>query len=277
MCRLYAQISPRALSAGDFLAESERSLLKQANFRKGDYQEDGWGIGFFNGRGAEIVKSPKAVFDEEPRFRRAAKTIRSKVVIGHLRAASNPMRLSRRELMRADNAQPFTDGRFIFAHNGTIQIPRELLKFLGPYRDRLRGSNDSEIYFWQFRKFIELYGDVPQALQACVRELWTLWGLKARPKGALPYLGLNTLVSDGDSLHAMCCYPPKHPKRSLFDPKIQWGRMSFARRGERLIIASEQLDASGWNRFGSAEIVSATLSGGKIALKRVNFTPGPNR
>lgn len=281
MCRLYAQISPKALTAGDFLAESDRSLLKQANYRKGDFQQDGWGVGWFslkNGRRAQLVKSPKAVFKEEPRFKALVRKVSSRIVIGHLRAASNPMRLSQKQLMRAENAQPFTDGRFVFAHNGTVQIPKEVLKFLGPYKDKLQGSNDSEIYFWQFRKFYDLYGDVPQALEACVRELWTLWEYRTkaqRGKKKAPYLGLNTLVSDGDALYAMCCFPPKHPKKSLFNPKAQWGRMNSSFRDGRFIVASEELDQGSWTKFGSAEIVSAAVKNGKVAVRRRVFTPGP--
>jgi predicted glutamine amidotransferase len=278
MCRLYAQISSSPRAASDYLAESDRSLLRQANFRKKDYQQDGWGFGYFNGAGAQVVKSPKAAFAEAARFKRLAGKIKSKVVIGHLRAASNPMNLSKKELMRADNAQPFTDGRFVFAHNGTVLIPKEVLKFLGPYKARMKGSNDSEIYFWQFIKFYDMYGSIPEALKACVRELWTLRDYKPAPpkaKWKLPYLGLNTLVSDGKSLHALCHFPQKHPKISLFNPKQQWGRMAYARRGDRVVLASEELDKGGWGHFGNPEIVSATLSGGKVKVTRQTFTPGP--
>ncbi len=280
MCRLYGQISPSSRTAYDHLAQSERSLLRQANYRRKDLQRDGWGIGWFDGRGAEVSKSPKAAFAEIPRFKRLAAKAKSRVVIGHLRAASNPMGLSRRELMRADNAQPFTDGRFVFAHNGTVLVAKDVLKFLGPYRARIKGSNDSEIYFWQFVKFYDMHRDVPKALRACVEEQWTLWSYrpaKWRKKNPRPYIGLNTLVGDGASLWGMCAFPEKHPKLSLFNPKQQWGRMAWARRGGRVILASEDLDGGAWGHFGNPEIVTATVSGGKVKLKRETFKPGPAR
>ncbi|MBI3288701.1 MAG: class II glutamine amidotransferase [Elusimicrobia bacterium] len=275
MCRLYGQITPAPRDAGEFLARSERSLLRQANFRRKDYQKDGWGIAHFDGNRARVVKSPEPVFEEAARFGRLAASIRSRVIIGHLRAASNPLRLSRKELLGPDNTQPFTDGRFVFAHNGTVQIPLEVAQFLGPYRDSVRGLNDSEIYFWQFRKFYDLYGDVPSALQACVSELWALWNHRPRRgKKKVPYIGLNTLVSDGHSLHAMCHYPHKHPKLSLFNPRQAWGRMSYARRGDRVIFSSEDLDTGGWDHFKNPEIISATISGGKVSVSRRAFRPG---
>ena len=42
-------ISPRKETAKDYLAEADRSLLVQGNFRYRDFQQDGWGIGYFNG------------------------------------------------------------------------------------------------------------------------------------------------------------------------------------------------------------------------------------
>ncbi len=279
MCRLYGQISSTSQNASDYLADVDRSLFRQSNYRRKDYQQDGWGIGSFKGTQARLVKSPRAVFDEAPRFRRVASQTRSQIVIGHLRAASNPMGLSKRQLMRAENAQPFTDGKFIFAHNGTVLIAKDVRRFLGPYRERMQGSNDSEIYFWQFRKFYDLYGDIPAALEACVREQWTLfeYGRRTRRKKLdAPYLGLNTLVSDGRSLHAMCLFPNKHPKISLFNPKLQWGRMSYARRDNRVIFASEEIDAQSWNHFRTPEIISATLSGGSVEIKRRTFVPHAN-
>jgi glutamine amidotransferase len=276
MCRLYSQISLKPRTAADFLIDGERSLLRQSNYRRRDFQQDGWGIAYFNGAGPRLTKSSGAAFKEAGRFKAAARKARSKIVIGHLRAASNPMGSSKKELMRPENAQPFTDGRFIFAHNGTIRIPREVLKFLGPYKKCLRGSNDSEIYFWQFRKFFDLYGNVPDALEACVNELWTLWGYVKKKRGGkkkAPYVGLNTLVSDGDTLYALCHFPENHPKKSLFNPKQQWGRMTFARRGDRVILASEELDKDKWGHFGSSEIISAAIKGGKISLTRRPLRP----
>jgi len=278
MCRLYAQISAKPLNAADFLAEADHSLLRQANYRRKDYQQDGWGIGYYAAGGAKVVKSPKAVFKEAARFRSLSAQIKSRVVIGHLRAASNPLRLSQSKLMGYENTQPFTDGRFIFAHNGTVQIPLEVAKFLGPYAASVRGLNDSEIFFWQFRKFYDLYGNIPEALTACVHELWTLWDYcqDRYRKKKLPYIGLNTLVSDGRSLHGLCHYPAGHPKLSLYDPKQPWGRMTYARRGDRVILASERLDAGSWSAFGNPQIISATLTSGGIKVAKQTFSPKPD-
>lgn len=274
MCRLYGQILLSARGAKDFLVDSDRSLLHQSNYREGNFQKDGWGFGFYNGEGeARVIKSPRPAFKDVRRFSAEAAKIRSRVVMGHLRAASNPLGLPRRRLISEENSQPYTDGRFIFAHNGTVEIPTEVGKFLGPYQHRLQGCNDSEFYFWQFRKFYDLYGDIPKALQACIQELWTIWGYcKGRyPKKTSPYTRLNTLVSDGKSLHAMChCYKP-FKLQSLFNPKQNWGTMCLARRDGRAILASEELDTGPWSHLRDPEIVSATILGSGISVRRQSF------
>src|SRR5438128_1129735 len=150
MCRLYGQIGPIAQTAEDFLVDSNCALLRQSNLKPGNYQKDGWGFGYFNGSRGKVAKSPRPAFKEPERFTSLASKIRSRVVIGHLRAASNPRNLPHRRLIAIENSQPFTDGRIVFAHNGTVNIPLEVAKYLGPYQRRIRGVNDSEVYFWQF-------------------------------------------------------------------------------------------------------------------------------
>jgi predicted glutamine amidotransferase len=274
MCRLFGQLSLMPRDAADLLAESPRSLLAQSDARASDPQKDGWGIAYFGGRRRRVLKSPRPVFREAGRFASAAARARSRAVIGHIRAASNPRGVVPRRLISLANTQPFSDGTWAFCHNGTLQIPDEVARFLGPYRSRLRGINDSEVFFWQLRKHIDAQGDPAEALKACVREIWGIWeGCKRRyPNKRSPYTGLNALVSDGKSLYALCHYPwrPKHKALMSSQP---WGVMSLARRGGRVVIASEDMDGGRWDRLGPAEVVSVTTRNGKLALRREGFDP----
>ena len=207
MCRLFAQISAAPAASEDFLAEAEFSLLTQSNFKKSNPQKDGWGVAWFGTEGKAMVsKSPKPAYREGSKFRAAAGHAVSTAVIGHIRAASNPRKLPKTRLINMDNTQPFTDGRFLFAHNATLQIPREVTERLGPYRRRLKSLNDSEVYFWQFVKFFDELGDVEAALRSCVRENWEIWEdcRRNHPGKTAPYTGLNTLLTDGRGLHALC-------------------------------------------------------------------------
>jgi glutamine amidotransferase len=271
MCRLFAQISPTPAGASRFLVDSEFSLLNQSNFVKSNLQKDGWGIAHFGNDGKPVVsKSPRPAFEEPAEFRAAARA-RSRVVLGHIRAASNPRGIARGRLINLENTQPFTDGRWVFAHNGTLEIPDEVARRLGPLRRHLRSLNDSEVYFWQFIKHLERTGEPAAALRECIREDWDLWR-KCRqhyPEKKTPYTSLNALVSDGRRLYAVC-----HAVRrgradcAVCTPSQPWSVMSFARRGEKLLIGSENLDRGSWTRLVQPEILSVSLSAGGLKVKR---------
>ncbi|MBI4349556.1 MAG: class II glutamine amidotransferase [Elusimicrobia bacterium] len=278
MCRLLGQVSLAPRGASDVLAEVPWSLLEQSDARAKDPQKDGWGLGYFAGRRVRVVKSPRPIFREAARFRSAAAKARARVVLGHIRAASNPRGVPAGRLINLANTQPFTDGKWIFCHNGTLSIPAEVERWLGPYRNRVRGINDSEVFFWQMRKFIDVHGSVPEAMKACVREIWGLWaGCRRRyPRLKAPYTGLNALISDGRALYGLCHYTLPVSRRAFFSGQ-PWGMMSVARRGDRVLIASEDLDEKGWGRLGKAEIVSAIPEKGRLVVRRERFDPWEGR
>lgn len=271
MCRLFAQISPSLANARHWLAGSEFSIFRQSDFDKGNLQKDGWGIAHFGNKGRPLVsKSPMPVYKEKESFLEAAgKT--SRVVIGHIRAASNPLGIPRNRLINLESTQPFTDGRWIFAHNGTLEIPREVAGRLGPLRHRVKSPNDSEVYFWQFVKFFRKTRDAVKALKACVQEDWELWSRcrERYPDKKGPYTSLNAVLSDGRRLYAFC-----HAVRrgmaahGVCNPDQPWSVMSFARRKGCLIVASENLDRKAWTRLVPPEILCAEIASGRLRLER---------
>ncbi len=271
MCRLFAQISPSLESARHWLSESEFSLLRQSDFDKGNLQKDGWGIAHFVNKGRPLVsKSQMPVYKEREKFLEAAGKA-SRIVIGHIRAASNPLGIPRSRLINLESTQPFTDGRWVFAHNGTLEIPEEVAGRLGPLRRKLRSPNDSEVYFWQFMKFARKTGDAAKALEACVQEDWELWSQcrKRYPGKISPYTSLNAVLSDGRRLYAFC----HAVRRGMADhgvcnPDQPWSVMSFSRREGRLIVASENLDRRAWTRLAPPEILCAEIASGRLRLER---------
>lgn len=272
MCRLFAAIAPGPRGSADLLVDSDFSLLRQSNFKRTNQQRDGWGIGWFGNNGEpRVSKSPGPAYREAAEFRRAAESAVSRIVIGHIRAASNPMGLSKAKLLTAENAQPFTDGRWLFAHNGTLNIPREVAERLGPLRRRLRSENDSEVYFWHLLKHLSRGLEPARAVQEALLELWDVWDrCKERHyhKGG-PYTSLNALLSDGRSLHAVC-----HAIRrglsscGVCTPDQPWSLMSFGRRGRRLVVCSEPVDRGGWTAFSPPEVLSAAVAGSRVELSR---------
>ena len=196
------------------------------------------------------------------------------MVLGHIRAASNPRGVPSKRLINSANTQPFTDGSWVFCHNGTLQIPDEVSRLLGPYRSKVRSLHDSEVLFWQLRKFFDIHGNVAKAWKACVREIWGLWAASRSryPKKRAPYTGLNALVSNGKGLYALCHYPARPGHKAFFSGQ-PWGVMSLARRGDRVVIASEDMDAGSWDRLGRAEVVSVEPKDGRMTVTRETFDP----
>lgn len=274
MCRLFGQLSPTPRSARPLLIESEFALLRQADFDKKNPQEDGWGIAWGGPSGLTIDKSPEPASKDAARFDAAAKKGVSQVVVAHLRAASNPRGLPKSEIINLANTQPFTDGRWVFAHNGTLQIPAEIEAKLGRFADGLESKNDSEVYFRQFLKFLDQTKDAAAAFEACVAENWATWGecAKAYPEKKTPYSSLNAIATDGRRLFVFCHSAAKGMATcGVCNPSQPWQTMSMTERDGSLIVASENLDSGPWTRLSPPEVVSAELKDGRVAVTRVRY------
>ncbi|HVA67506.1 MAG TPA: class II glutamine amidotransferase [Elusimicrobiota bacterium] len=271
MCRLFAQVSSSPASAVEHLLDSERSLFKQGGADPKNLQKDGWGIGHFAASGRAVIeKNPKPVFKDRPAFARAAGRARARIVVGHLRAASNPRGIAAKKLISKANTQPYTDGRWIFAHNGTLQIPDEVARELGPLARNIRSLNDSEVYFWQFMKFLKKTGGPAAAFKACIAEDWRLWAKcrKRHPDKQAPYTSLNAVAADARGAHVLCHASKPSPSRGVCNPAQPWYVMSHARREGKFLIGSENLDGGRWTRFKPSEILSVEIRNGELKTAR---------
>jgi len=278
MCRITAAISQRPASSRDLLYGNPKSLLAQAGAAEGRFQDDGWGIGFYRGRDAAVVKSPGPARLERTAFEAAADTAVSRVAVAHLRDASNPAGLPKARLISKENTQPFSADGLIFAHNGTLFIKDEIRSLLGKYASKVKGVNDSEVLFWQVVKMLDAYGSPETALAMALDEIRTVWisckdshpGLKA------PYRGLNIFLASADSLTVLCHYQlnKEGGKGALLTPGWEFGRVAWRREKDRVVFSSEPADAGpGWKKMNDPEIASAEARGGKIKLgfKRITL------
>jgi predicted glutamine amidotransferase len=265
MCRLFAQVAVKPAGARDLLVDSEFSLLRQADGDAANPQKDGWGVAWFGADGRpRVTKSGGSAAVERAEFARAADAAVSPVVLGHLRAASNPH-------VDAAHAHPFEDEGWVFIHNGTLTIAPEVAAALGPRRARLRTDSDSEVYFQQFLKHLAASGDPSRAFEDCILENWRLWeSCRARYPGAsTPYTSLNAIASDGRGIHALC-----HASRTglsecaVFSRGQPWSVMSFSERGGRFVLSSEGEDGGPWTRLNPPETISAVPNGAAVAVRR---------
>jgi predicted glutamine amidotransferase len=265
MCRLFAQVAVKPSGARDLLVDADFSLLHQADGDPANPQKDGWGVAWFDAGGRpRVVKSGGSAAVERAEFERAADGAVSSVVVGHLRAASNP------HVDRA-HAHPFEDEGWVFIHNGTLTISAEVAAALGPRKARLKTDSDSEVYFQQFLKHLGTLGDPSRAFEACVAEDWTLWGsCRSRyPDADTPYTSLNAIAADARGIHALC-----HASRrglaacGVFHRDQPWSVMSFSARGGRFVISSEGEDGGDWTRLVPPETISAVPDGPAVDVRR---------
>ncbi|MBI5597443.1 MAG: class II glutamine amidotransferase [Elusimicrobia bacterium] len=267
---MFGQLTLRKESALTGLIEAPFSMLRLSDADRKRPQKDGWGVAWVDAAGkTRVLKSPRPIYEEGPAARLAAQRCASTALLGHIRAASNPKGLAAPRVMGLANTQPFGDGRWAFAHNGTLQIPDAVAARLGARRRRLKGVNDSEVYFQQFLKFLAQVRDPAEALAACARETVEVWRAARRdyPSKSSPFTGLNAVVVGRDALLALSLYPSPDGPRSIGRGSQPWGTMSLRVAPDRVVVASEDLDAGRWRRLAPGTLVSARRTGGRLLVE----------
>ena len=187
---------------------------------------DGWGVALFEPRGRawEVHRGVERALDCV-RFRALAAATRASVLIGHIRQKTvGPTSL--------ENTHPFASaqGRWVFAHNGTVTDVAYLRAHTAPERaDEVRGDTDSERLFAFLLTRLDEVGLTGAPASAATDRLLaeTCAELRARPgMGAF-----NFLLSDGESTYAH-----------------RFGRSMFLleRPNGEAIVASEQLTSEPW-------------------------------
>jgi predicted glutamine amidotransferase len=163
--------------------------LMQRGGRTGPHR-DGWGIGFYEGRGLRLFQDPRASSESEVAQLVQRYPIKSEVVIGHIRQA-NVGRVC------LANTHPFMRelwGRnWCFAHNGQLADFQPTPGFYRPV-----GDTDSEAAFCDLLNQLRTAFAEPVDVQELLPVLVATCGRFHR-KGVF-----NCLLSDGDWLFAFC-------------------------------------------------------------------------
>jgi predicted glutamine amidotransferase len=257
MCRLFGMTAgPDAVRATFWLLDAPDSLALQSH-----QNADGTGIGFFDPGGTPHVdKQPIAAF-EDRRFASAAREIRSRTFVSHIRHATAGG-------LTVANTHPFSLQNRLFAHNGVIDDLPKLERELGDYRELVKGDTDSERYFALITREIDNNeGDIDAGIRAAVH--WIA--------DNLPIRSINfVLITDSD-LWALR-YPATH---SLFVLQRSEGgnlpespaplhqtsshgtrvHSEEARDHPTVIVASERMDDdTGWRELASGELIHVDSS-----------------
>jgi len=287
MCRLFGLLGTETTPAEPWLVTTDRSLFAQSNVTPATSQPDGWGIAWYPGGGPpRVEKGIHGASEDRDAFDAAARAARGPVVLGHLRKASNPMRLPRRRLIGLENSQPFLNDRTVFAHNGSIPLPRETRPSLGPFESSLRGVNDSEVLFLLMLRHTTELGDPLRGYAAAVADLDRVWRAEGSPKGG-PYSGLNVLFArDPTELWAFCLWRGEHGS-ALLDPRRPYYELAYLADARQVVVGSEPFDTtrSDWTSIPNGHFLHAradrglvTVESGPIPLPNVPAkVPAPGR
>ncbi len=199
MCRLFGFRSSMDVGVHHSLVLAENALAMQSQ-----KHPDGWGIGYYESDLPVLRRSAESAFVDRD-FRQMARFVRSPTVIAHIRAAT----IGR---IAIENAHPFQMGRWIFAHNGTVQnfesIEEEVLAGIAPdLRVHIAGNTDSERMFYLFLSFlrrsgVEYHEQAPANLAAEVLGQTVTWITKLATRKDCPPPILNFLVTDGRAMAA---------------------------------------------------------------------------
>ncbi len=196
MCRLYAFRSNEPTRVECSLVHAQNALMEQS---RGDLEGlvhgHGWGVADFPDGVPLVEKQTWAAYHGE-HFRKTAARVYARTVIAHVRRATvgEPS---------IENTHPFHNGRWIFAHNGTVPNFGAVRDLMMPeidsfYRDEIHGTTDSEHVFFYL---LTLWRREPeQPLASLVRRGLVQiveWCREVDPDAGI---GLNVVLTDGERL-----------------------------------------------------------------------------
>jgi glutamine amidotransferase len=185
MCRLFGVIANNEVDVKFSMLYAQKSFKEL-----GEKNCDGWGIGWYEENTTPRIekKGESAFFSSN--FNNIVKTVSSKIVIAHVRYATNGS-------SSAKNAHPFLYRNYIFAHNGTINKKRvkEMLKI--PFNKKFTSEHiDSEIYFRFIIQCISENNDDIKGIEKAIQDVTN------------DSNGANFILSEGNKLIGFKCGRP---------------------------------------------------------------------
>lgn len=166
---------------------------------------DGWGIGFYEGRGLRLFQEPRASSESEVAQWVQRYPIKSEVVIGHIRQADVGT-------VCLANTHPFVrelwGGNWCFAHNGQLADFCPPAGFYRPVDD-----TDSEAAFCDLLNRLRTAFPEPVSVDVLLPSLVAACAAYHR------HGVFNCLLSDGDWLFSFCSSKLAHiTRRAPFGP-----------------------------------------------------------
>lgn len=231
MCRLLAYMGQRPICLADLIKKPRNSLIAQSRSSQGERRRlnaDGFGLGWYNlpmGPEPAIYRSTQPVWNDRNLHHFIEKTA-SQLFIAHIRASTIGV-------VSESNCHPFSYGKHMMAHNGTIKgfhsIKRAMLAQLpDPLFLSIQGTTDSESFFY----LILSYLDKPEMTLTKAVIAALSWVESEQSKlDDEHYSRINLVMSDGEEIVAVKMATKGHPCHSLF--------LGREPRGSGFVVSSE--------------------------------------
>jgi len=191
MCRLLGVVASEPAVFRLWLHEAPRSLATLSRAHK-----DGWGIAVRGDQRDEAWRIHRGVESAhaDDRFHEVAGAAQGSFLVAHVRRRTvGPLAL--------ENTHPFSVGRWVFAHNGTIEELDWLRAETAPERlAAVRGSTDSELFLaWLLTRLDEAGLGEARASDVMDRAIADALRSATRRPGAG---AITFLLSDGEVIYA---------------------------------------------------------------------------
>jgi glutamine amidotransferase len=171
--------------------------------------------------------------EHDPAFKEVATDLHGHVLVAHVRQSTVGT-------VSIENTHPFRSGRWIFAHNGTIEDLDYLRSLVAPHRlSALEGQTDSEILFAFLLSRLDQHGLTEGGLQSLTDAVLScaVHDLSRRPA-----LGSrNFLLSDGTFLYAY-----RHGRPLFLLERSSSDRCGATPALTSVLIASEPITDEPW-------------------------------
>lgn len=196
MCRLYAMRANEPTRVECSLVHAQNALMQQSQGdAEGLVHSHGWGVADYRDTVPMIEKQTWAAWHGE-HFRKTAARVYANTVVAHVRQATVGA-------IALENTHPFSHGRWIFAHNGSIRdfakVRDRMIEQIDPeLRNDIRGETDSEHIFY-FLLTLHLRHPERPLIETVGRGLRRIiqWSEATDPPEPA---GLNIVLTDGDRL-----------------------------------------------------------------------------
>jgi predicted glutamine amidotransferase len=274
MCRLFCRFSASPHGIAEPLKEGPFSLVHLSTADRRRRQSDGWGVGWIERNTPRVIRSPGEIYREPKLVTKAIQAVFSSTTVGHIRRASNPLKLPKKSLIGIRHCQPFSHGPWLFCHNGTLAIPREVKAELGPWKRFVKSKNDSEVlFYWILKTFAAGRGSPAARLRRSMKQLDAIWRRcrTTHPDLRYPVHGVNWVLTDGKQLFAFCYVNPEGFRQggALAHKKQPYFALQVRLRQNSIDVASEAWDSDPkWKSLGHGVLLVAKRQANRLSATR---------